>query len=280
MDFAKPEEMGFDAQRLAKIDAFLKERYLGEGLIHGCQVLVAREGRVVHFSTLGAARADGTALGDDAIFRIASMTKPLTSVAFMSLFEEGRVTLDQPVHSVLPELEGLGVYEGGGAGVPFRARPVDRPMQMIDLLRHTSGLTYSFQQRTNVDAAYREGRLETWHGNLDLNGLVAALGQIPLEFSPGTAWNYSVSTDVLGLVVERIAQKPLGQFFEERIIGPLGMADTAFWVPPEKLSRLGDAWAFDPRHKTRLHDRADKSAWSHPPRLMSGVRVVLKTIAD
>src|SRR5687768_8597870 len=144
----------------------------------------------------------------------------------------------------MPGGNGLGVYDGGGAGVPFLTRPPERPMLMIDLLRRTSGLTYSFQHRTNVEAADREGKVEKWHGGLDLDGFVAALADIPLEFSPGTAWNYSVSTDVLGLVVERVSGMKLDRFFDERIVGPLEMVDTAFHVPPEKIGRLGHCWSF------------------------------------
>jgi CubicO group peptidase (beta-lactamase class C family) len=280
MDEVDAKSMGFDPARLARIAPFLEERYLAPGLLHGAQLLIARDGRIVHFSTQGTARADGTPLAEDAIFRIASMSKPVTSIAFMMLLEEGRVTLDQPVHSVIPEWKGLGVFDGGGAGVPFRTKPPERPMQMIDLLRHTSGLTYSFQQRGNIDAAYRERRLEAWHGEHDLDGFVAALAEIPLEFSPGTAWNYSVSTDVLGLVVQRVAGKPLDAFLEERIFAPLGMIDTAFSVPPEKADRLGDAWAWDPKQRTRLYDSALDSAWGRPPKLLAGGAGLVSTSAD
>jgi CubicO group peptidase (beta-lactamase class C family) len=273
-------EAGFDPGRLARIDRFLDERYIAPGLLAGAQVLVAREGRVAHFASLGSARASGEPLRDDALFRIASMTKPVTSIAFMMLLEEGKVTLDQPVDTVIPEWKGLGVYDGGGAGVPFLTRPPERPMQMIDLLRHTSGLTYSFQQRSNVDAAYRARKIEGWHGDLDLDGFVAALAEIPLEFSPGTAWNYSVSTDVLGLVVQRVSGLPLDQFFAERIFGPLGMEDTAFSVPAGKLDRLGDSWAFREGKGRVMYDPASKSGWSVPPRLLAGGAGLVSTSAD
>jgi CubicO group peptidase (beta-lactamase class C family) len=280
MERIEAAEAGFDPERLARIDRFLEERYLGPGLLAGTQVLIAREGKVVHFATAGKARATGEPLREDALFRIASMTKPVTSVAFMMLLEEGRVTLDQPVETVIPEWKDLGVYDGGGAGVPFRTKPPERPMQMIDLLRHTSGLTYGFQQRTNVDAAYREGKIESWHGHHDLDGFVAALAEIPLEFSPGTAWNYSVSTDVLGLVVQRVSRLPLDRFLAERIFGPLAMADTAFSVPADKIDRLGDAWAFQPGKGAVMYDPASKSAWARPPRLVAGGAGLVSTAAD
>lgn len=280
MERADPEEMGFDAGRLARCDRFLEETYLRPGLLSGVQLLVAREGRVVHFASQGAARATGEPVRDDTIFRIASMTKPVTSFAFMMLVEEGKVALDTPVHRVIPEWRRLGVYESGGDGVPFRTRPLDRPMLMLDLLRHTSGLTYSFQYRTPVDAAHRELHLESWHGPYDLDGFVAALAGIPLEFSPGEAWNYSVSTDVLGLVVQRVSGRPLADFLDEQIFAPLGMVDTAFCVPAEKLDRFGDAWAFDPEKGAELDDRAEDSAWGRMPRLVSGGGGLVSTSAD
>jgi CubicO group peptidase (beta-lactamase class C family) len=280
MERVDADEAGFDPERLARIDRLLDERYIAPGLLAGAQVLVAREGKVAHFASLGTARAAGEPLGEDAIFRIASMTKPITSVAFMMLVEEGRVTLDQPVETVIREWKGLGVYNGGGAGVPFLIKPPERPMMMLDLLRHTSGLTYSFQHRTNVDAAYRERKIEGWHGALDLDGFVAALAEIPLEFSPGEAWNYSVSTDVLGLVVERVSGMKLDRFLDERIFGPLGMADTAFHVPADKVHRLADAWAFREGKGAVVYDRGDESAWSRPPKLLAGGAGLVSTTAD
>jgi CubicO group peptidase (beta-lactamase class C family) len=280
MDRADAAELGFDEERLARLGAFLDERYVKPGLLAGTQCLVAREGKVAHLSTLGSARASGEPLAEDAIFRIASMTKPVTSIAFMMLMEEGRVALDTPVHAIIPEWRGIRVYDGGGAGVPFRTKPTERAMLMIDLLRHTAGLTYSFQNRTNVDAAYRERKIESWHGDLDLDGFVAALAEIPLEFSPGAAWNYSVATDVLGLVVQRVAGMPLDRFLEERIFAPLGMVDTAFHVPAEKAHRLGDTWAFDPKRGRVMYDRAETSGWLKPPKLIAGGAGLVSTIAD
>lgn len=273
-------QAGFDPDRLARIDAFLDERYLAPELLAGAQLLIAREGRIVHLSTAGKARADGTPMAGDTLFRIASMTKPVTSIAFMMLVEEGKVSLDQAVETVIPEWKGLGVYNGGGAGVPFLVKVPERPMMMIDLLRHTSGLTYSFQHRTNVDAAYRERKIEGWHGDLDLDGFVAALADIPLEFSPGSAWNYSVSTDALGLVVERVSGMKLDRFFEERIFAPLGMADTAFHVPPDKVHRLGDCWAYREGKGAMLYDPGAKSVWSRPPKLLAGGAGLVSTAAD
>ncbi|WP_157084811.1 serine hydrolase domain-containing protein [Sphingomonas pituitosa] len=280
MEIDDPIAHGFDAARLARIDAFVKTRYLDSGKLPHAQLLLARDGRIVHFSHQGAAREGGAAVDESTLFRIASMTKPITSLAFMMLVEEGLVALDTPVHHVLPELKGVGVYAGGGGGVPFVTRPTAQPMRMVDLLRHTSGLTYSFQNRTNVDAAYREGRIESWHGNLTLDEFVAALGRLPLEFSPGEEWNYSVSTDVLGAVVARVSGLSLDQFFVERIFAPLGMRDTFFQVPEDKIHRLSDCWTMQEGNGRVLYDRGEASAWSRFPKLVSGGGGLVSTALD
>ena len=186
----------FDDARLSRVDAFLESRYVASGKLPHAQILIGHEDEVAHFASFGPAREGGAPVDERSLFRVASMTKPITSVAFMMLVEEGLVALDTPVHHVLPELKGVGVWQSGGAGVPFTTRPTNEPMRMVDLLRHTSGLTYSFQNRSNIDAAHRELKLEAWHGGYDLQGFVAKLSELPLEFSPGEGWNYSVSTDV------------------------------------------------------------------------------------
>ncbi len=271
---------GFDPARLARVDAFLRDRYLDTGLLPNAQLLVARDGEVVHFSSQGSAREGGRAVDEGSLFRIASMTKPITSVAFMMLVEEGLVAVDTPVHHVLPEFRNVGVYNGGGAGVPFVTKPTAEPMRMVDLLRHTAGLTYSFQNRSNVDAAYREGKLESWHGGHDLQGFVAELAKIPLEFSPGTSWNYSVATDVLGAVVERVSGMTLDRFFASRIFEPLGMDDTFFHVPADKLDRLTDCYTFAPGRGRVMYDRGEASAWSRAPKLLSGGGGLVSTAHD
>ena len=265
----------FDPAGLARIDRFVKDHYLDNGLLPHAQVLVARDGEIAHFSSQGPARASdseggGKAIDEGSLFRIASMTKPVTSVAFMQLLEQGLVALDTPVHRVLPEFKGQGVYNGGGGGVGFLTKPCERPMLMVDLLRHTSGLTYGFQNRSNIDLAMREGKFENWHGNLTLDEFVGALSKLPLEFSPGTAWNYSVSTDVLGAVVQRLSGKTLDQYFADHIFAPLKMDDTFFAVPEAKIDRLTDCYTFIPGKGRVMYDRGAESAWSRTPRQLSG----------
>jgi len=280
MTDATPGTHGFDADRLARVDAFLKSHYIDTGYLPNAQLLVARDGEVVHFSSQGSAREGGPAIDEGSLFRIASMTKPITSVAFMMLVEEAKVALDTPLHHVLPEFKGVGVYNGGGAGVPFVTRPALEPIRMVDVLRHTAGFTYGFQNRGNIDAAYRETKLEAWHGEHDLDSFVAALAKLPIEFDPGSQWNYSVSTDVLGAVVQRVSGMKLEDFFRTRIFEPLGMNDTFFTVPEDKLDRLTDCYTLLPGKGRVMYDRAEESAWSRPFKLMSGGGGLVSTAMD
>ncbi|HMC91001.1 MAG TPA: serine hydrolase domain-containing protein [Allosphingosinicella sp.] len=274
MHVSDPRTLGFDPERLARIDAFLAGDYVAPRRLPHAQILIARDGVPVHFSTQGEARP-GEPLRDDSIFRIASMTKPVTSIAYMMLLEQGLTALDQPVEEVVPELKGLGVYSDGGT------KPVARAMTMLDLLRHTSGLTYDFQYRTPVDAAYRAERLEALKAKRPLEDFVATLGRLPLEFSPGEAWNYSVSTDVLGLVVQRLSGEPFDDYLARHIFAPLGMADTGFDVPADKLHRLPEAWWMHPEKGIVVYDPAGEgSDWAKPPMLVSGGGGLVSTTAD
>lgn len=272
--------MGFCAERLARLDRFLQSRYIETGKLPNAQTLIYRRGEVVHQSCLGLADVErGRPLSEDTLFRIYSMTKPITSVAFMTLMEEGLVALDDPVHRFLPEWEGLGVYESGTEG-SFRTQAPDRPMQMIDLLRHTSGLTYGFQQRTPVDAAYRARQVGEIALNSSLEDMIAALTGLPLEFSPGAAWNYSVSTDVLGYLVSRIAGKPLDEVIAERILAPLGMKDTGFCVRPDQADRLAACYQTTPEGGFALQDDPARSPYLTQPVMVSGGGGLVSTAHD
>lgn len=279
MNRIESQSHGFDKERLARLDAHLQDRYITPGMLPHAQLLIARDGEVVHSSSLGAARADGRPLLDNAIFRIASMTKPITSIAYMMLLEEGRTALDDPVARIIPEFADLGIYAGGGGSVPF-VTSRSSPLRMIDLLRHTAGFTYSFQNRTNVDAAYRSVKLDALRSTHDNDRFIASLAKIPLEFEPGKAWNYSVATDVLGVVVARLSGMSLGDFFRTKIFEPLKMVDTAFNCPAEKLERLTDAYVLHPKQGLVLNDLAEKSAWRTPPSFESGGGGLVSTTAD
>jgi CubicO group peptidase (beta-lactamase class C family) len=280
VNMSKAKSLGFSPERLQRIDRLLQDRYVGPGRLPCAQFVLARRGEVVHETVLGQRDPErGVAATADTVFRIYSMTKPVTSVALMMLVEEGAVALDDPVAKHIPEWKGLGVFAAGTVAGFATNRP-QRAMQVVDLMRHTSGLTYSFQQRTNVDAAYRKLDLENIFGALDLEGMVQALGKLPLEFSPGEAWNYSVSTDVVGYLVQKITGKPLDQVLRERIFEPLKMVDTGFHVRPDQKDRFAACYDATPQGGLKLQDDAQTSPFHAPPRLQSGGGGLVSTAAD
>jgi CubicO group peptidase (beta-lactamase class C family) len=265
-----PVNLGFSPARLARIDRFLKEHYVETGKLAGTLLAVSRHGETVHWAAAGRAdRERNVPMRQDTLFRIYSMTKPVTSVAFMMLVEEGLVSLDDPVHRFIPSWRNLGVFVAGVPGA-FQTKPTSSPMRMIDLLRHTSGLTYGFQARTNVDAAYRKAEIGTIEGDVPLERMIELLARTPLEFSPGEAWNYSVSTDVLGYLVGLISGMPFEQFLRTRILDPLGMTDTDFSVPEAEHSRLAACYGLDPAGKVVLQDDPTKSRYLAPAAFISG----------
>jgi CubicO group peptidase (beta-lactamase class C family) len=276
---------------LDRVEAHLKRNYVDAGRFPGTQLLIYRRGNIVHSTVQGFADLERKApVKDDTIFRIYSMTKPITSVAFMMLVEEGRVAIDEPVHKYIPEWKNLGVFQAG-THPAFLTRPPSRPMLIVDLLRHTSGLTYGFQQRSNVDAAYREKKIGEVIKAGTLQGMIEDLAKIPLEFSPGEAWNYSVSTDVIGYLIGKISGMPFEQFLKERIFNPLGMSDTDFFVPAGKAHRFAACYSADPKggmtfHATErkgtltLQDDPATSSFLSPPSLVSGGGGLCSTAAD
>ncbi len=277
---ASPESAGMSKAALDRVQEHLKHRYIDAGRFPGTQLLVYRRGKIVHSAVQGFADVERKSpMKDDTIFRIYSMTKPITSVAFMMLFEEGRVALDEPVHKYIPEWKNLGVFQAGTAPA-FLTKPPSRPMLIVDLLRHTSGLTYGFQQRTNVDAAYREAKIGEFEKAGTLQSMIEYLAKIPLEFSPGDAWNYSVSTDVIGYLVGKISGKPFEQFLKERIFDPLDMNDTDFFVPAGKAHRFAACYSADGKGGMTLQDDPTKSSFLSPPSFISGGGGLCSTAAD
>jgi CubicO group peptidase (beta-lactamase class C family) len=240
----KPEEVGLSSERLARIGPAM-QRAVDSGEMAGALALVARRGSIAYYEEWGERdREADLPMTRDTIFRIYSMTKPITSVAVMMLYEEGHFFLNDPIGKYLPELETMTVSEeavdgeGNKTSVERRAA---RPITIRDLLRHTAGLTYGVFGNSAVDLEYRE------HGLLiedhSLETFVKKLGEIPLQYDPGTTWHYSVAVDVLGRLVEVVSGKPFDVFLEERIFAPLGMKDTAFWVPESKLPRLAQMYS-------------------------------------
>jgi CubicO group peptidase (beta-lactamase class C family) len=271
---------GFSPERLERIAPYLQKNYIDTGRLPCAQVLVARGGEALYECSIGyMGIEEKKPLLDNALFRIYSMTKPLTSVAFMMLVEEGRVALDEPVARYIPEFAKLEVYESGKLG-SFKTRPVDRPMIMLDLMRHTSGFTYGFQARTAVDAAYRELDVGGVNRNGSLDTMIEKLASLPLEFSPGSAWNYSVSTDVLGYLVGKISGQSFESFLQERLISPLGMHDTHFQLPQNKINRFTHCYAATPDGRMKLVDTAATSAYLTPAEMVSGGGGLLSTTAD
>ena len=266
------EDLGFVADRLARIPAFIQANYLDNGKLPFASVLVGRGDDIALQWSSGVA--------EDAIFRIASMTKPITSVAFMQLVEQGLVALTDPVTKYIPEFAQLGVFVGGGGNVPFMTRAPKTQMRVIDLLRHTAGFTYSFQEQGNIDAAYRKTDVESWTKNTS-QSVIDTLAHIPLEFDPGTQWNYSVATDILGILVERISGLSLPEYFQTHIFTPLGMTDSFFQVPADKAARIPEGFAFDPETKMKLIDKAGAdSMWAKGWSFNSGGGGLASSVAD
>ena len=232
------EEVGFDAGRLERIDRHFA-RYVEEGELPGWLIVVTRRGRVAHLARCGHADVEaGRPVEVDTLWRIFSMTKPVTSVAAMMLFEEGAFDLTDPIARWLPEFAQPQVYVKGSALNPL-TEPAIEPIRLWHLLTHTAGLTYGFHHAHPVDEMYRAAGFEwgTPRG-LDLAACVERWAQLPLVFQPGSEWNYSVSSDVLGRLVEVVSGQPLDEFFRQRIFAPLGMNDTSFGTEGENLAAL------------------------------------------
>ena len=249
MKTVKPESVGLDAEALKNIRSYLNDTYVKDGKYVGTLTLVARKGEVAYLDSLGLMnREDSKPMEEDAIFRIYSMSKAVTSIAIMQLFEKSLFRLDDPVYWYIPSWKNLRVYESGVYPNFLTSRP-KRHMTIRDLLTHMSGLTYDFMYKTNVDAAYRKTKLQQAD---TLEDMVNILAELPLEFSPGDQWNYSVSTDVLGYLVEVLSGMKLDEYFKKNIFEPLDMVDTDFSCPKEKLDRLAALYEHNPKGEPRL----------------------------
>lgn len=238
-----PSEVGLDAKALDRLDQHVAH-FVDEGRLPGFLVAVSRGGRVAHLTTHGHRDiAAGLPVEADTLYRIYSMTKPVTSVAALILVEEGRLGLDDPVADHLPAFADQRVYVAG-SGADLTTRPVGQPLLVKHLMTHTAGLTFAFYHCHPVDALYREAGLESavLPGS-DLAGTVEAYARLPLQFEPGTQWNYSVATNVLGRIIEVVSGRPLDEFIAERIFRPLGMPDAGFQVTDEQAGRLAELYS-------------------------------------
>jgi CubicO group peptidase (beta-lactamase class C family) len=287
MVMAKPENAGFSAKRLQTLDRVMKERYVDGGMLNGIHTQVFRRGELVHNGMAGLMDIErNKPWREDAIVRIYSMTKPITAVALMMLVEEGKLGLDDLVATHIPSWKNLRVY---ASGVPslventagqFLTTPCERPMKVVDLVTHTSGLTYGFMWRTAVDAEYRKAKINDFQTPGGLEGMMEQLSKIPLDFSPGTKWNYSVSIDVMGYLVQKCSGMTFGEFLRTRLFEPLGMTDTAFSVPASKMERFASCYQPKQGGGLKLQDDAGKSTYAEPPKLESGGGGLVSTMHD
>lgn len=277
---ADPDALGFDPARLARIDTHFA-RYVDDGRLAGWQIVVTRRGETVHASTHGMRdREAGLPVEPDTLWRIYSMTKPLTSVAAMQLWEQGRFELNDEVSRYIPAFADVRVYDRGSSQLPWTV-PAAEPVRIWHLLTHTAGLTYGFMHTHVADAVYRARGYE-WGvpPGTDLATACDAWAGMPLLFQPGSRWGYSVATDVLGRLVEVLSGQPLDAYFAEHVTGPLGMVDTCFWVEPERADRLAALYSPSPADGTAVRLDAFGAAALTAPTFLSGGGGLVSTAAD
>ncbi|MFN3214396.1 MAG: serine hydrolase domain-containing protein [Henriciella sp.] len=280
-----PEDVGLNSERLDYIPDYFDKAYVKDGKLPCMATLVSRNGQIVHEAYRGKTHLEGgSPIGPDTIFRIYSMTKPITSVAAMMLHDEGILRLDHEISRYIPEFADTQVWDGGDLK-DYKTRAPDRPMTVRDAFTHTTGVTYGFLFQHEVDALYRAEKI----GNLGegegetLGEMCARIAKLPLVFSPGERWNYGHSTDILGRVVEVASGMSLDVFFRERIFEPLGMVDTDFFVPESKLDRLMACYAKNPiTGEVTMSDGAgaDSKAYKTQPKLLNAGGGLVSTLRD
>lgn len=277
---AAPEALGFDSERLARLDAYMA-KVVADGRVPGMTTLLARHGKVVSFKTHGAKGFGGPPMAEDTIFRIYSMTKPVTGVAMMILFEEGRWRLDDPVTRYVPEFKNLKVLKGvDGNGQPI-LEDMRRPPTMREVMSHTAGFGYGLGDEHPVDKLFREKEVLSAPST---QAMIERTAQIPLAFQPGTDWRYSISVDIQGYIVEKLTGMTLGQFMEQRIFKPLRMNDTGFYVPAAKAGRLAPVYYFN-RDARKVEEAkqlfgGDMPTYLEPPAWESGGGGLVSTTMD
>jgi len=279
LDVADPAEFGFEPARLARIDRHFQQ-YVDDGRLNGWQIAVSRGGEVVHHATAGYRDRDAEIeWSDDTVVRLYSMTKPITSVAAMILYEEGAFELKDPVDRFIPAFADSRVYRNGSAFNPV-TDPLTEPVRIWHLLTHTSGLTYGFHHQHVTDELHRRAGFE-WEtpDGMDLEAACDAWAALPLAFQPGSEWLYGVSTDVLGRVVEVVSGQSLGEFFAERIFAPLGMVDTGFAVRADQLDRAARLYSPHPKTGRAFSSPLERSP-TEAPAMLSGGGGLWGTAAD
>jgi CubicO group peptidase (beta-lactamase class C family) len=277
---ATPESVGMSTERLAKVDA-LTHGYVDDGRLPGVTTVVARHGQVVHHDVYGWADVESkTSLAADSIFRIYSMTKPVTSIALMMLYESGELLLENKVSRYIPAFADTRVFKTGTED-GYETVAADREMTVHDVLTHMSGLTAGFQFQHPVDALYRSRGLgDLRRPKMSLAEALDVLASLPLLFSPGSGWAYGMSTDVCGRLVEVISGQTLDEFMRDHIFEPLGMVDTDFWVPEEEIHRLTTNYVRNADRSLRPFDTAARSSYGRRPLYLSGAGGLVSTAAD
>jgi CubicO group peptidase (beta-lactamase class C family) len=281
MQTVQPESVGFSSSRLERINrAMLK--YVDQNLMAGMIVLVARQGQVSCLQKFGWQEiAVNRPMAFDTIFRIYSMTKPITSAAVMMLLEEGKIRLSDPLSRYVPAFKNPKMMQPRN-GCDFQLVPARREPTIHDLLTHTAGLSYGFDENSALDALYRK---ELWELNdkspgLSLEEMINVVAKLPLASHPGTTFRYSVAIDVLGYIIQVVADQPFDAFLKEKIFGPLGMMDTDFWVPPEKVDRLAAVYGPEEGGGLKVVEASQDSRYTRPPSWPSGGGGLVSTIDD
>lgn len=277
--FAKPEEVGLSSERLGRIRPWLRG-YLETGKLPGATTLVARHGKIVFCESEGFRDLEASKpMTADAILRFYSMTKPITSVALMMLYEEGLFQLDDPVSEFIPSFKNSRVFVSGEAD-DMVCEPLQTPITIHHLLTHTSGLTYGFGNQGPVSQLYQENHTDFDTHDGFLEKVVERLAQIPLEFQPGHRWNYGVSSDVIGRVVEVVSGQSLNAFFQKKILDPLGMVDTGFAVPKDKVDRFAALYVKNEKSDLSLRESPQESPMIDSVETFSGGGGLVSTVAD
>lgn len=276
-----PEDVGMSSDRLTRLDTAM-QGLIDDGQLAGMTIMLARRGRVVHSARFGMRDIEaGDPMPEDAIFRIYSMTKPITGVALMMLHEEGKFRLSDPVAKYIPEFAGLKVATGVADDGTILVEDADHPMTIRELMSHTAGLTYGLFSGSAVDSVYREvGVLDR---DSTLEDMIDKLADIPLLYQPGSRWHYSVAVDVQGYLVEVLSGQPFDEFLNERIFEPLRMFDTGFYVPAEKSGRLAQVYQYDEDTRVLTAGEgfgSEGNPYLEEPRFLSGGGGLVSTTSD
>ena len=275
-----PKEVGLDATRLKNIDKHFN-RYVDEGRLAGYAVAVARHGKVAHFGMYGHKDSETSApITDDTMYRIYSMTKPITSIALMMLVERGLLQLTDPVSKFIPSFGETRVWNTGTVLKPL-TNALTEPIRIWHLLTHTAGMTYGWMYSDLVDDMYRRAGFEAGVAYKDsLEVVCDKYAALPLVFQPGSSWNYSVATDIVGRVIEVVGKMPLDEFFDKNIFQPLEMHDTGFWVPEEKHERVASLYRYDETNHKKAKISGFANSGLDKPEFLSGGGGLISTADD